>query len=50
MSTYKINLKEQTATSINPHLFEVSRLHSAYINKMGYEGSLITHCIYWYAW
>ena len=36
-------------TSINPHLFDLSCLHCAYINKIGYETNLITHCFNWWA-
>jgi hypothetical protein len=36
-------------TSINPHLFDLSCLHCAYITKMGYETNLITHYIIWCA-
>ena len=32
-----------------PHLFDLSCLHCAYINKKGYETNLITHCKIWWA-
>jgi hypothetical protein len=31
----------------NPHLFEVSCLHSAYTSKMGCRDDSETHCIIW---
>jgi len=42
MASY-INKMGYGLTSINPHLFDLSCLHSAYITKMGYENNLITH-------
>ena len=43
----RLNALEKQYSTIRQHLFEVSRLHSAYTSKMGYRGNSVTQCFIW---